>query len=187
MCHTAQPGFSFPARRAPTASCTTVCARPHSHVAASPASPAPESHPNPAVPQMNAWRQIADMSDARAYGSSASLGSTVFAVGGLQSDMQVGCLCLCAGEAFGREGGLFGWATGCTMQPVGPTHAAAGARRITFSNWASTLPHLYFCHILQTHAILIECYNPVVDAWEHVELPANANPRRSFLAACGIE
>lgn len=39
---------------------------------------------------MNAWRQIADMSDARAYGSSASLGSTVFAVGGLQSDMQVG-------------------------------------------------------------------------------------------------
>lgn len=40
---------------------------------------------------------------------------------------------------------------------------------------------------LQTHAILIECYNPVVDVWEHVELPANANPRRSFLAACGIE
>jgi N-acetylneuraminic acid mutarotase len=75
---------------------------------------------------MNAWRQIADMSDARAYGSSASLGSTVFAVGGLQSDMQ-------------------------------------------------------------THAILIECYNPVVDVWEHVELPPNANPRRSFLAACGIE
>ncbi|PRW59406.1 kelch 1 [Chlorella sorokiniana] len=77
-------------------------------------------------PRMNAWRQIADMSDARAYGSSASLGSTVFAVGGLQSDMQ-------------------------------------------------------------THAILIECYNPVVDVWEHVELPPNANPRRSFLAACGIE
>lgn len=39
----------------------------------------------------------------------------------------------------------------------------------------------------QTHAILIECYNPVVDVWEHVELPPNANPRRSFLAACGIE
>lgn len=56
-----------------------------------------ESHLTPAVPQMNAWRQIADMSDARAYGSSASLGSTVFAVGGLQSDMQVGRLCVSKG------------------------------------------------------------------------------------------
>ena len=41
---------------------------------------------------MNAGRQIADMADARAYGSCASLGSAVFAVGGLQSDMQVGAL-----------------------------------------------------------------------------------------------
>jgi len=55
---------------------------------------------------MNAWRQIADVSDARAYGSSASLGSTVFAVGGLQSDMQVGRLCLFAGELSGRSAGL---------------------------------------------------------------------------------
>jgi hypothetical protein len=39
---------------------------------------------------MNAWRPIADMLDARAYGACAVLGSTVFAVGGLQSDMQVG-------------------------------------------------------------------------------------------------
>ena len=66
------------------------------------------------------------MSDARAYGSCAVLGGTLFAVGGLQSDMQ-------------------------------------------------------------THAVLLECYNPAADAWEHVELPANANPRRSFLAACGLE
>ncbi|KAI3438916.1 hypothetical protein D9Q98_001330 [Chlorella vulgaris] len=77
-------------------------------------------------PEMNRWRCIADMSDSRAYGSSAVLGSTVFAVGGLQSDMQ-------------------------------------------------------------THAILLECYNPTDDSWRHVELPANANPRRSFLAACGLE
>ncbi|EFN57848.1 hypothetical protein CHLNCDRAFT_57342 [Chlorella variabilis] len=77
-------------------------------------------------PRMNAWRSIADMADARAYGSCAVLGSTVFAVGGLQSDMQ-------------------------------------------------------------THAILLESYNPTSDCWEHVELPSNANPRRSFLAACGLE
>lgn len=37
---------------------------------------------------MNAWRSIADMADSRAYGSAAALGSTLFAVGGLQSDMQ---------------------------------------------------------------------------------------------------
>lgn len=57
---------------------------------------APRLHPSPHTTlQMNAWRQIADMSDARAYGSSASLGSTVFAVGGLQSDMQVGSAAAC--------------------------------------------------------------------------------------------
>ena len=39
----------------------------------------------------------------------------------------------------------------------------------------------------QTHAILIERYNAAADAWEHVELPPNANPRRSFLSACGLE
>ncbi|KAL4434243.1 hypothetical protein ABPG75_000684 [Micractinium tetrahymenae] len=77
-------------------------------------------------PRTSTWRPIADMCDARAYGSCASLGSTVFAVGGLQSDMQ-------------------------------------------------------------THALLFEAYNPAADAWEHVELPPNANPRRSFLAACGLE
>jgi hypothetical protein len=43
----------------------------------------------PSAPQMQAWRPIADMADARAYGSCAVLGGTLFAVGGLQSDMQV--------------------------------------------------------------------------------------------------
>ena len=48
------------------------------------------SLPLPPTPQqMNAWRSIADMADSRAYGSAAALGSTLFAVGGLQSDMQV--------------------------------------------------------------------------------------------------
>ncbi|PSC73864.1 galactose oxidase [Micractinium conductrix] len=77
-------------------------------------------------PRTNTWRAIADMGDSRAYGSSATLGSTVFAVGGLQSDMQ-------------------------------------------------------------THAVLIERYDAAADSWQHVELPSNANPRRSFLAACGLE
>ena len=48
-------------------------------------------HTLPALPpglQMNSWRCIADMADSRAYGSCASLGDAVFAVGGLQSDMQ---------------------------------------------------------------------------------------------------
>lgn len=40
---------------------------------------------------------------------------------------------------------------------------------------------------LQTHALLFEAYNPAVDAWGHVELPPNANPRRSFLTACALE
>ncbi|KAL4424907.1 hypothetical protein ABPG77_009636 [Micractinium sp. CCAP 211/92] len=77
-------------------------------------------------PRANTWRDIADMNDARAYGSCASLGNTVLAVGGLQSDMQ-------------------------------------------------------------THALLFEAYNAATDTWEHVALPPNANPRRSFLAACGLE
>lgn len=40
---------------------------------------------------------------------------------------------------------------------------------------------------LQTHALLFEAYNAATDTWEHVALPPNANPRRSFLAACGLE
>ena len=56
--------------------------------------PSPHLHTLPCPPllplQTNTWRAIADMGDSRAYGSSATLGSTVFAVGGLQSDMQVG-------------------------------------------------------------------------------------------------
>lgn len=75
---------------------------------------------------MNAWRAIADMRDTRAYGSAASLGTAVFAVGGLLGDMA-------------------------------------------------------------SHALLCEVYNAADDCWEHVELPPNANPRRSFLAACGLE
>ena len=51
---------------------------------------------------------------------------------------------------------------------------------------ARTVPHMPAAP-LQTHAILVECYNPISDCWEHVELPSNANPRRSFLAACGLE
>ena len=40
---------------------------------------------------------------------------------------------------------------------------------------------------MQTHAVLVERYSPPSNSWEHVELPLNANPRRSFLAACGVE
>jgi hypothetical protein len=47
--------------------------------------------------------------------------------------------------------------------------------------------HASLPNCTQTHAILLECYNPTDDSWRHVELPANANPRRSFLAACGLE
>ncbi len=39
----------------------------------------------------------------------------------------------------------------------------------------------------QTHSILVERYNASSNTWVHVELPLNANPRRSFLAACGLE
>ena len=66
------------------------------------------------------------MADARAYGGAAALGGTVFAVGGLQADMQ-------------------------------------------------------------THATLCEAYDAAADRWRHVDLPANANPCRSFLAACALE
>jgi hypothetical protein len=44
----------------------------------------------------------------------------------------------------------------------------------------------FCCLVSQSHSILIERYNAAADSWEHVELPANANPRRSFLAACGL-
>lgn len=39
--------------------------------------------------QANSWRPLADMADSRAYGSAAVVGGEVYAVGGLQSDMQV--------------------------------------------------------------------------------------------------
>ena len=72
--------------------------------------------------QMNSWRSIADMMDSRAYGSSASLGSTVFAVGGLQSDMQAsyaGCWVVSWGSVF-KEGGILGH--GCSRPVSRDTH-----------------------------------------------------------------
>ncbi len=39
---------------------------------------------------MNTWAPIGDMSDSRAYGSAAAVGGQVYALGGLQSDMEVG-------------------------------------------------------------------------------------------------
>ena len=65
------------------------------------------------------------MRDPRAYGAAATAGGRVYAIGGLQPDMQ-------------------------------------------------------------THAALAESYDPAADSWQYVAVPANANPRRSFLAACSM-
>lgn len=54
--------------------------------------------------QTNTWRAIADMGDARAYGSCASLGGVVLAVGGLQSDMQVRARGACLWAAAATRG-----------------------------------------------------------------------------------
>lgn len=40
---------------------------------------------------------------------------------------------------------------------------------------------------MQTHALLAEWYDPASDSWSHVELPENANPRRSFLSAAALD
>lgn len=129
-------------------------------------------------PQMNAWRSIADMADSRAYGSAAALGSTLFAVGGLQSDMQAST----AGRArMGRAGcsrAPQACARCCTAPPAAPI-----LLRLCHRHTHTCASHLS----AQTHAILIERYNATADAWEHVALPPNANPRRSFLAACSLE
>lgn len=66
------------------------------------------------------------------------------------------------------------------MHCLNPRHASHARKSLPSLPLLPRLP-------LQTHAILLECYNPVGDVWDHVELPPNANPRRSFLAACGIE
>jgi hypothetical protein len=39
---------------------------------------------------------------------------------------------------------------------------------------------------MQTHSGLLERRRAGAGPWEHVDLPANANPRRSFLAACAL-
>lgn len=121
---------------------------------------------------MQAWRPIADMADTRAYGSCAVLAGTLFAVGGLQSDMQVGT-----------------WRAAPHSVPVATVYRCCPAslhgrpRRASLSDPSDA--HAPLCS--QTHAALVEAYNPAVDGWEPVELPSNANPRRSFLAACGLE
>ncbi|GAB4816831.1 hypothetical protein N2152v2_003877 [Parachlorella kessleri] len=40
---------------------------------------------------------------------------------------------------------------------------------------------------METHSVLVERYDSASNSWQHVALPSNANPRRSFLAACGLE
>jgi len=37
---------------------------------------------------------------------------------------------------------------------------------------------------MQTHAPLLASYSPGTGAWRHLEVPSQANPRRSFLGAC---
>eukprot|EP00887_Chlorella_sp_A99_P000817 scaffold5.g817.t1 len=72
------------------------------------------------------WRQIAPMSDARAYGGAAGFGGGgVYAVGGMGHD-------------------------------------------------------------LKSHSLLVETYSPASNSWQHLPVPAHVNPRRSFLAACGV-
>ncbi len=216
----ANPSLQAPLSRRP--------ARPSARLPAPPAS---------ALLQTNTWRDIADMIDARAYGSCASLGNTVLAVGGLQSDMQVGGgkqhLALGGGARIGA--GTSGWCLLSEMQqrpgsgnirvcrarlmdslvwlPAGNQRPADPAWRALHSHAPDIRacraagrtpapPFLLVCLSpgqpsesckpfvplpLQTHALLFEAYNAAADTWEHVALPPNANPRRSFLAACGLE
>ena len=131
--------------------------------------PAPCS-PLPRTRQKHGWRPIADLAGARAWGAGVSLGSTVFAVGGLQSDMQVG-----AGGGGGGGGVRAPGGTAALTLPAAPHHCPSVP---------STLPTP--CPA-QTHALLCERYDAAADKWVHVSLPPNANPRRSFLAACGME
>ena len=93
------------------------------------------------------------------------------------------------GHRFWMRGGSGGLVKVCLpvterkRMPGGPCPPLLAAARLDASPTAHPLP----VPCVQTHAVLIERYDAAADSWQHVELPSNANPRRSFLAACGLE
>jgi hypothetical protein len=134
--------------------------------------------------QMNSWRCIADMADSRAYGSCASLGDTVFAVGGLQSDMQAstpagwrvwgcGLLRTCAV----LQGAKFG---GKSRQIRGyPLHFAACTHCAWHACCACCAPPADACHtggVLQPDQRLLGARGTALQCEPAAQLPCSLRP-----------
>jgi hypothetical protein len=123
-------------------------------------------------PREGRWAPVASMAAKRGGHACATSGGLLFAIGGFCNEAINAC------EVYDPRADA--WRA---VAPMGDCRAygaavALGSEVLAVGGLRADM---------QTHSRLIERYLPALDRWEPMELPAAANPRRSFLAACALE